>query len=202
MGDLRPDGGLTMQPPAPSTDAAKRAWRRLWLLALAVALVMVVGGGASGYLLTRAVKQTSHRATCGNLYCIPTLKAASVIDALKGQGFTCVEDSVTSWKCELRIGDTQYRSRLSHRDGLILSFDDSVSTGKTGEASASTKAYLVWFAALPFSDDPVLTEQIDGWLLPRLSGGADTRATIGGYSYRLTATDQQYLSLYVWVGSR
>jgi hypothetical protein len=185
-----------------SGDDAKRAWRRLWLIALAVALVMLVGGATSGYLLTRDIKQTAHRATCGNLYCIPTLKASSVIDALKGRGFTCIEGTATRWDCELQAGDTYYRSSLSHRDGLILSYDDSVKTGNAGEASASTKAFLVWFAALPFSNDPVLTEQIDGWLIPRLSGGADTKATIGGYTYRLAATDQQYLSLYVWVGSR
>lgn len=176
-------------------------WRRLRLIALAVALVTLVGGGTGGYLLTRSERKTSYRASCGNLYCIPSLKASSVIDALRGRGFTCAEKNST-WECRLRIGDTSYQSRLSQRDGLIYNYDDSVRTEKDGEASASTRAFLVWFAALPFADDPVLTAEIDGWLTPRLGGGALTKATIGGYTYDLTALDPQYLRLNVWVGSR
>jgi len=66
----------------------------------------------------------------------------------------------------------------------------------------AARAFLVWFAAMPFSNDPVLAEEIDGWLIPRLSGGTDTKVTIGGYFYSLTAASQQYLRLDVWVGSR
>ncbi|RSM54643.1 hypothetical protein DMB66_37510 [Actinoplanes sp. ATCC 53533] len=184
----------------PAVDPV-RAWRRLRLIALAVALVTLVAGGTGGYLLTRSERKASYRASCGNLYCIPSLKASSVLDALKGRGFTCTE-KLNGPECELRIGDTTYRSRVSDKDDLIYSYDSSVNTHTAGEAPASTKAYLVWLAALPFSDDPVLTEEISGWLLPRLSGGADVTATIGGYQYRLSALDQQNLRLAVSVGSR
>jgi hypothetical protein len=176
-------------------------WRRLRLIALAVALVTLVGGGTGGYLLTRSERKTSYRASCGNLYCIPSLKASSVIDALKRRGFTCV-DKLTGTECQLRIGDTQYQSRVMDKDDLIYGYDNSVNVHGVREASASTKAFLVWLAALPFSDDPVLTEEINGWLIPRLSGGADVTAIIGGYQYRLAALDQQYVRLAVSVGSR
>jgi len=176
-------------------------WRRLRFVALMVALVMLVAGGAGGYLLTRSERKTSYRASCGNLYCIPSLKASSVVDALQGRGFTCASKPSGS-ECELRIGNTTYRSRVSNKNGLIYSYDNSVNSHSAGEASASTKAFLVWLAALPFSDDPVLIEEINGWLLPRLGGGADVKATIGGYNYSLTALDQQYLRLAVSVGSR
>lgn len=192
---------MTMSYPQPPVPPVPSAWRRLGLIALAVALVMLVGGGAGGYLLARDVKKSADRATCGNLRCIPSLQASSVIDALTGRGFTCAEKSGT-WECQLRIGDTRYRSRLLQQDGLIYNYDDSVQTEKDGEASASTRAFLLWFAALPFADDPVLTEEIEGWLTQRLSGGANTKATIGGYIYDLTALDQQYLRLNVWAGSR
>ena len=176
-------------------------WRRLRLVALVVALVMLVAGGAGGYLLTRSERKTSYRASCGNLYCIPSLKASSVIDALKGRGFSCAEKP-SGAECRLRVGDTTYQSRVSDKDDLIYSYENSVNTHTAGEASPSTRAFLVWLAALPFSDDPVLTEEISGWLIPRLSGGADVKAVIGGYNYSLTALDQQYLRLDVWVGSR
>jgi len=177
------------------------ARRRVPLIALTIALAALLAGAAGGYLLARGVKKSADRATCDNLRCIPSLKASSVIDALRGRGFTCAEKNST-WECRLRIGDTSYQSRLSQRDGLIYNYDDSVRTEKDGEASASTRAFLVWFAALPFADDPVLTAEIDGWLTPRLGGGALTKATIGGYTYDLTALDPQYLRLNVWVGSR
>jgi len=194
--------GLTspFAPPVPSADDAKRAWRRLSLIALAVALVMIMGAGAGGYLLARSVRKSSDWATCGALHCIPSLKASSVIDALKERGFTCVEKiSIDSTACQMRIGDTRFESHVMHKDDLIYHYDDSVNTDKDGEASASTKAFLMWFAALPFSNDPVLTEEIEAWLTSRLSGGADTKATIGGYAYSLKATDQHSLSLNVSV---
>jgi len=189
-------------PPLPSAGDAKRAWRRLRLIALAVALVVLVAGGAGGYLLARGVKKTSYRASCGTLRCIPSLPVSSVIDALKGRGFACAEKAdVDTWTCQLRIGDTHYESRIAQQDGLIYKFDNSVRTERSEVADAA-KAFLVWFAAMPFSNDPVLAEEIDGWLIPRLSGGTDTKVTIGGYFYSLTAASQQYLRLDVWVGSR
>jgi hypothetical protein len=191
----------SLAPPVPSAGDVKRAWRRLCLISLAVALVMLVAGGASGYLLASDARKTSYRASCGNRsYCIPSLKVASVIDALKGRGFTCAEKA-SDWECRLRIGDTRYESNIAHKDGLIYRFDNSVNTERR-EVADSTKAFLVWFAAMPFSNDPVLAEEIDGWLMPRLSGGTDTRVTIGGYFYSLTAVHKQSLSLNVWVGTR
>ncbi|MFI7425493.1 hypothetical protein ACIBPB_00750 [Micromonospora sp. NPDC049836] len=163
---------------------------------VAVALVALLGGGAGGYALVHNARKNSDRANCGGAQCIPGLKGEALLAVLTKQGFACA-DGDSGPGCTLRAGETEYELHLDIRAELIQGYSVTVTSPDGREVSETKRTFLVWFAALPFSDDPALVSEIEQWLVPRLTGGENVTAEIGGYRYDLQAERTRSLRLYV-----
>jgi hypothetical protein len=187
-----PGGG----PDGPSAAGRRLTWRRLAVLSVAVTLVALLGGGAGGYILVHNARKSSDRANCGRAQCIPGLKGKALLTVLTKQGFACA-DGDSGPACTLRTGETEYELHLDIRAELIQGYSVTVSSPDGREVSETKRNFLVWFAALPFSGDPTLVSEIEQWLVPRLTGGENVTAKIGGYRYDLQAERTRSLRLYV-----
>ncbi|MGW0435151.1 hypothetical protein ACWDV4_21755 [Micromonospora sp. NPDC003197] len=161
-------------------------------------MVSLLGAGGGGYAIARNTELAKQTARCGNARCIPGLSATTLIDGLKQKGFTCEERS-GSWTCQLKIGQAYFETYVSSHEGLIIDFSGSVRSVYEDEVPAMTKSFLTWLGSVPVAHDPVSIEEVRGWLDQRFEGGADANATIGSYSYQLTATDKRALRLRVLV---
>lgn len=183
----------TESAPAPATGPEPQSrggltWRRVLLVAAAAAVVGMGGTGVAAYLVTGAQEKAKTNVDCGAFRpCIPSLKAATVLDALTQRGHECVKDENGDWGCKLSIGETNYEARVHERKGLINEYTARVSSPDGREVTPSKLTYLLWFAALPYGNDPILAGQIEGWLTEKVEKLESAQATIGGYRYDVEA---------------
>ncbi|GAA0731327.1 hypothetical protein Drose_26355 [Dactylosporangium roseum] len=168
-------------------------WRRLVVIMVAVALVAVGGGGAAGYFGGGNAAKAKYVASCGGAGCIPTLQGKKVVDALTGKGFACKEEH--NWECKFVAGENEYTVFVQIRDGLISEVQGWSRSADEQEVSPARKAFLLWFAALPFNNDQTTVSEIENWLVPLLTGGKNAEVVIGGYIYELTAERSRNLQL-------
>jgi hypothetical protein len=173
--------------------------RRLVLVASAVGLVALLGGGAGGYAVARDARLGEQTARCGGTRCVPGLAPATLVDALKQKGFACEEGNFGSWTCRLTIAGTDFRAYVDSHEGLITELSGSAEPGYADEVPTTTRSFLTWLGSVPVSHDPVAAGEIRGWLDQRFEGGEDARATIGAYRYELTAANKEALRLRVRV---
>jgi hypothetical protein len=163
-------------------------WRRVLLAAAVAALLGMVGAGTAAYLGAGGHQKARTSADCGNTQrCIPSLKTATVVDTLTQRGHECAEEEYGAWVCALAIGETEYQARLGVWHGLINELSVSVRSPDGREVTPGKLAYLFWFAALPYGDDPTLVGQIEGWITEKVEKLENAQATIGGYRYDMTA---------------
>ena len=168
-------------------------WGKLIGLGLVVAVLAAGGAGTAGYLIAGSHRRAGYVASCGGRDCLPTLPADAVIEALKGKGFTCAEES--SWTCEFESGDAAYTAYLSTADGHLTEMSVRALVRYDRELTPARTEFLTWFAAMPFANDEATVGDIRAWLASRLTGGKDVKATIGGWLYELTASKPRDLNL-------
>jgi len=121
-----------------------------------------------------------------------------LVDALKQRGFTCERDN-SSWTCQLRIAGTEFQMYIDDHEDLITDLSGWVRSDQEDVIPAMTRSFLVWIGSLPVADDPVGIEDVRGWLNRRLEGGEQIKATIGSYTYELTAEKKSSLRLRIVV---
>jgi hypothetical protein len=167
-------------------------------VAILVALVALVVATVASFAVTRSKTPSQRPIRCqgNNTGCIPTLKGSDVIAALKSKGHNCTseksQDEVV-WKCNLLIGATNYDLRLATLHGQVISVlagvlaDNRSQSGKRGTGSR-TVPYFLWFASLPFSDDPRTVADVKAWLTRQVEAGRKATVDIAGYRYRVDAT--------------
>lgn len=183
--------------PAPARRGGL-TWTRVLLVGAVAAVVGLAGAGLTGYLAVSGQEKARTSANCGNTQrCIPSLKAATVADTLTQRGHECVEQAYDAWRCALSIGFTEYRAMLSVSDGLISEMNVSVTSPEGTEVTPRKLAYLFWFAALPYGDDPTLVGQIEGWITEKVEKLESAQATIGGYRYDMTADEAKQLEIHI-----
>ncbi|MEH1127808.1 hypothetical protein [Micromonospora sp. CPCC 206061] len=174
------------------------SWRRVLLVGAVAAVVGLAGAGIAGYLVIGGQEKARTSANCGTLQrCIPSLKAATVVDALTQRGHECAEQEQGARVCTLAIGETKYQALLAVWDGLIADMNVSVWSPEGREVTPGRLAYLFWFAALPYGDDPTLVGQIEGWITEKVEKLESAQATIGGYRYEITVEEARNLEIRV-----
>jgi hypothetical protein len=170
-------------------------------VAILVAVVALVVATVASFAVTRGRTASQRPAACqggDNARCIPTLQASTVVAALKSKGHDCTskdaKDAVV-WECRLVIGATDYELNMRTVHGQVHTvlaqagvLSDRPSQGGRQGAGSGTVPYLLWFASLPFSDDPVTVAQIRTWLTRQLEGGRRASVDIAGYKYLVDAS--------------
>jgi hypothetical protein len=200
MTDVSPLGpGLSTGGPAPAGRAGGWGMRRLLLVALAVGFVAFAASGIATYAGVSSSRSAVGPVECeggGAGRCIPSLKSASVINALKAQGHDCSTEP-GDWVCALGIGEVRYESRLVEVGDQIGEYLTTVRKPDGSPPSNTTVEYLVWLACLPFADDPATESDIRNWVTQRLNDSKDAKVKIAKYGYELDTSDPGYIMLKV-----
>jgi hypothetical protein len=155
--------------------------------------------------VTRSRTPSLRPTACGvaKARCIPSLQSAAVIDALKSKGYGCNSrngqglEGLVQWECDLRIGATKYSLNMGTLRGHIntvlaevsIQANRSAQGGKGGTASG-TVPYLLWFASLPFADDPLTVADVKAWLTRQVQSGKKATVNIAGYRYEVDASEE------------
>jgi hypothetical protein len=183
-----PGPGPAPRPPGPPPAAPKRTGRRLVVVAVVTVFVLALGG-LGGFALGGGFSDPVGRpTTCrGPGRCIPTLNSNDVIEAVKGQGHTCTEES--DWVCELAIGDSEFELRMttSVDAPLIGALLVTVGYPEGERPGKAVRSYLTWMASLAYGNDPVTTAEVTTWLERQLDAGEDGKLLVGSFEYSLTA---------------
>jgi hypothetical protein len=164
---------------------------RKWLITSVAGLIALAGAGAGSFAAVRANAGQVGSAPCPVSYgrCIPSMRSADVISALKAKGHECAIES-TGWLCTIRIGDASYEARLRTPGGQLASAYVSTRSATDG-ITRGAKAYMSWFAELPFADDPQMVAYVDDWLTQQIDAGKKVTAEIAGYRYELNASNSK-----------
>lgn len=154
------------------------------MIVVAVAVAVLLVSGISAYAVTTNYRKGDISQSCDTYQCIPRLKAETVVKALEERGHTCSTD-YNHQTCKLRIGAFYFEATLQVAAGLITRINLRVYREQSAPLTPGSVAYIKWFAALPYRDDPVLTGQIEEWVDQQIEATEDTKATIGDYEYVL-----------------
>lgn len=170
--------------PAPGGGRSRRG-----LVVLLVGLVVFLAAGGGAYALARDYRVNQMTQDCGRSHgCIPALKITTLAEALRDRGHTCDEKD-SSWHCDMVIGRVYFDVWLQTSEEYIYSISVRLFRMDDKALAGTGLAYLSWFAALPFRDDPVLTKEIEGWITQQIDANKDTKATIGDYEYVIQRPD-------------
>lgn len=195
-----PGAAPAPQPAQEPAPARRMTWRRLLLITGVVALVTTAVAGVGAYAAARSSQLARDTASCGaSSRCIPGLPAAAVLEKLKAAGHEC-ETTYGRWRCEFEVGGAFYTAYIYERRELINEIGLTVS-GAGDELTASQRAYLTWFATVPFAHDPAFTAEIEAWLAQKLDAGENVTATVGqGYRYELAFHPPRRVDLKIEAG--
>jgi hypothetical protein len=172
--------------------------RRLVVAGLATGLIAAAGAGIASYTGVRNTKYADGPVDCGGVSrCIPNLKPATAVEALKSQGHDCARADGRIWKCNLQAGLNQYETSFSvaRNQDLIDGYQGSIRGPAGTTRGDATTSYLVWLASMPYADDPVLLSEIKAWVGQQVDGGRQAEARIGDYSYEFDASRPESVSL-------
>lgn len=147
-------------------------------------LVAFVLAGTGAFVLARNHRVTQVTESCGGHTCIPGLKAMTVVEAMRGQGYACTTDS-DDWHCELDIGATYFDVWFRVYGDLIHKMSMRVRRADETTMAGTGLAYLSWFAIMPYRDDPATSKDIRDWLTQQIAKRKDTKAKILDYEYVL-----------------
>lgn len=171
--------------PMPATDSGKRRWRKPLRVSLAVGMVAFLLAGIPVYSVSNAIRTGPGPSGC----CIPRLKAASVVEALKSKGHECSDDQY-GVSCELRIGRYGYETRVeTSDDGLINDLSGKVSFPEGEAVGLNSISYLVWVASVPYAHDPQFMAEIKDWVTIQVQSGREVTANVGRYGCQLDASN-------------
>jgi hypothetical protein len=173
-------------------------------VAILVAVVALVVAAVASFGVTRSRTPSQRPAGCqrgDNARCIPNLQASEVVAALKSKGHDCTskntEDAV-EWECRLVLGATDYDVHMRTVHGQVHTvlaqagiLSDRPSQGGKREAGSGTVPYLLWFASLPFSDDPLTVAEVKRWLTRQVEAGKRATVDIAGYNYQVDASRER-----------
>jgi len=171
-------------PPGSAPASASGGGKR-WLVTVAVAVVVLLAAGITSYVVSSSYARTAVSQSCDIYKCIPRLKAESVVTALKDRGYTCTTDA-NHETCELQIGAFYFDASLQVSEGLITRINLRVYREASAPLTPGSVAFLKWFGALPYRDDPVLAAEIEAWVDQQVEATKDAKAVIGDYEYSLT----------------
>lgn len=180
-------------PRAPVQAPGGRRPPRLLVVAVA-GLVAFLAAGAGAYLIARDHRTYQVTQSCGGHNCIPALRTAALVEALKGRGHTCKQEG-REWFCDLMVGSVHFKVWVSDADGHIHRISAEVFHAEKEKVTKAGKTYLAWFAILPYRDDAAATAEIRNWLTEQLEAGKETKATILDYQYVLTTPKDGGVSL-------
>lgn len=193
---------MSMPPPGPSAGetfasvpdpagnpgrapAAKKSRAPRLIVLLVVGVVALLAAGIGAFLMGRDYRTYQVVQGCGPYNCIPALKAGTVIEALKGEGHTCKQESRDVWYCDMMVGSVHFKSSVGVSEGYIYQLTAEVFHADDERLTDGGMAYMSWFATLPYRDDPAATEEIKDWLAEQIDARKDTKATILDYKYTL-----------------
>lgn len=200
---VSPPGGTTPSDPPPGSPAGLpattrvRSWRRVLMVAAIVGLLGALVAGVGAYLPSNRYQATATTVPCRRVVCIPVLKASAVIDALKAKGHPCEQERDHHWKCELMVGTLTFETTIEEVEGLISDVSVLVVRPPEEEPTAAVMDYLLWLAALPYTADEALTEEINDWVVDRIEADEDAEAEIGGYNYYVVTSNPGSIRLRV-----
>ncbi|GIH19453.1 hypothetical protein [Rugosimonospora africana] len=159
------------------------------ITALAAALVGLLAAGIGCFALVTSSRDAPGPTECDGDTCIPTLRAAPVVAALKSQGHECRIDG-DGWVCDLDIGDVHYELEVGiTSEDQIYEVRAEVTKPEDAQLSAQSLNYLVWAASLPFGDDKPTMSEIRSWVTGRAKDNKDSKAKISGYEYELDSSN-------------
>ncbi|MBE1604707.1 hypothetical protein [Actinopolymorpha pittospori] len=102
----------------------------------------------------------------------------------------------------LQIGVTEYTFSLWEVRGQVRAYSARVSSAEIGPfdntfapPSKTAMAYMLWSAGLPYAHDREFAAQIRTWLSRQVEGGGTTVADVGGYTYKVDASEPQIFNL-------
>ncbi|GIJ27948.1 hypothetical protein Vqi01_31100 [Micromonospora qiuiae] len=153
-----------------------------------VGLLGALVAGVGAYLPTNRYQATATTVPCRRVVCIPVLKASTVVDALRAKGHPCEQERDRYWKCELVVGTITFETTIDEVEGLISDVSVLVARPADEEPTEAVMDYLLWLAALPYTADEALTEEVNNWVIDRIEANEDTEAEIGGYNYTVTTS--------------
>jgi hypothetical protein len=196
MAGTTPGWGQPATPGGPGGQG--RARLIVTLVAIGLAALLVSGaasfGAAGGFN-----PQGGQSEDCGGVNrCIPSLRSGDVISALEAKGFTCTPDSGGS--CELQFGNSRFEMSMDtagENDDQIASIITHVTIPPGVQRGGRIIPYFVWFASLPYADDPVLVQEVTAWIQQQVDGGTDAEALIGGYRYNVAASSPTSIELQI-----
>jgi hypothetical protein len=165
-------------------------------------VVALVVAAVAGFAVTRGRTPSQRPTDCpgSRARCIPTLQGSTVIAALKSKGHGCTSENRgdgVQWECKLQIGATEYSLHMKTLHGQVNTVladvrdlgNRAAQGGNRGTASG-TVPYLLWFASLPFADDPLTVAQVKAWLTRQVESGKRATVHIAGYRYILDASKE------------
>ncbi|WP_043632962.1 hypothetical protein [Nonomuraea candida] len=177
------------------------AGRSRWILILAAGLAAFLAAGAGAYLYARDVRAGQVTQSCGARDCIPGVEAAALVEALKGRGHACENPSKGAWSCQMVVGSIAFQSWVHVSDGGVHRLTGKVFHADGGPLTEAGRAYLSWFAVLPYRDDPAAAAQIRDWLTQMIEADKDTKATILDYTYVLVTSKDDAVELDVRIST-
>jgi hypothetical protein len=172
-------------------------------VAILAAVVALVVAAVAGFAVTRGRTPSQRPTDCpgSRARCIPTLQGSAVIAALKSKGHDCTSENRgdgVRWECKLQIGATEYSLHMNTRHGQVNTVladvrvlaDRPAQGGGNQGAASGTVPYLLWFASLPFSDDPLTVADVKAWLTRQVEAGKRATVRIAGYRYIVDASKE------------
>jgi hypothetical protein len=173
-------------------------------VAILAAVVALVVAAVAGFAVTRGRTPSQRPGDCpgSRARCIPTLQGSAVIAALKSKGHGCDSESENRadgvrWECKLQIGATEYSLHMRTLHGQVNTvladvrvLADRPAQGGSRGAASGTVPYLLWFASLPFSDDPLTVADVRAWLTRQVEAGRKATVEIAGYRYEVDASKE------------